>query len=92
MNSKIAYFDLETERDGMETSQVDAASGNSLQFCDQAVSHPNLKRICGHVPGRDREEQHAGKDHEQQIFPDLATRFGAAFAHRASLPNSGVAG
>ena len=81
MDCKIEHFDLQTERNGVEISQVNAAAGNSLQFCNQAVPHPDLKRICGHVPGCEREKQQAAKQDGQQIFPDLATR--SAFAHRA---------
>jgi hypothetical protein len=57
MNGEIAHFNLKAERNGMETSQVYAASRNALQVCNQAVPHPNLKRVCGHVPGRDHEKQ-----------------------------------
>src|SRR4029077_8661620 len=83
MNGEIANFNLEVERDSVETSQIYAASRNTLQLCNEAVPHPHLKRICGHVPDCDQEKQQPASQHGQQIFPNLATRSGAAFVHRA---------
>src|SRR6266496_4993164 len=86
MHRNVAHLDLQMKRDNVEAANLRAASGNALDFLDDAAAHVGLEGIGGGVPEARQHCDHAGAGGNQQIFPP-ASRPGGGFAHRDCTPS-----
>ena len=73
----------------MDAADLDAASGDALQFGDEAAADQRLEGIRIDVDQQADSAKHAGRGNEEQIFPPAAAGgLGGGFGHCDWTPGS----
>jgi hypothetical protein len=81
MHRDIPHLDLQAKRDGMEAADFSAASGDALDFSDEATANQRLERISIHVDGQGEGDGSQRANDDQQVLPPAAGWFGYGLSH-----------
>jgi len=73
MNDEIANFHPQSERDGVQLTDLDPAAGNFFEGRDYAPVNHSLKGSSGDVPGQQTQNDSTEKDEQSKQLPPGAS-------------------
>src|SRR5689334_12935919 len=74
MDRNVADFDTETERGSVKSAQLDATSGDTLDFVYDAAPDSGLEGFGRRIPGESCDGDNENAEKYEDVTPELAPR------------------